>query len=238
MEPEDETLHPRRQGWHPHSRPSSDPGPSRARLRLHSGPRRWRRHGPVHRHQETGPGLRAVLRRALQHALRQRAVAGRDAHQLSHDRQADRQDEAIPAHARLGRVRCHAQEGGAAAGTRADQARAQPGRYPRHDGTPRSGVHPRHQEGVHRGHRGPQARRAHRRGSRHQLRSRPGGLRDSRQRRRHQVRAAHGPSDLRRRAGGTVHPFEAHGGHKHPPRRSDRGGDRRTAGPSPSGGGR
>ena len=63
-------------------------------------------------------------------------------------------------------------------------------------------VHPRHQEGRHRRHRGQQARHPDRRRGRHQLRSRRHQLRDPRQRRRHPLGqpacAASSPTPSRR----------------------------------------
>ena len=77
--------------------------------------------------------------------------------------------------------------------------------------------------------------RAHRRRGGHELRPRSRGLRHSRQRRRHPLRAAHGPGDLRRGAGGPVHPLEADRGCEHRAAMcSDQGRGRRTAGSGPS----
>ena len=243
MEPEDEAVHPRRAVRHPHRRSPPDPRPPEAGLRVHPGSGGRGRGGDVRRHQEAGPGLHPVLRRAVQHAVCERALAGRDADQLPHHRQADLQDEGVPAHAGLGRDGRHAQEGGAALRAGADQAGAQPGRDPRHGEAARRGVHPRHQEGVHRGDRGPQAGRAHRGRGRHQLRPRSGGLRHPGQRRRHPLRPAHEPGRLRRRPRGPVHIFEAPRGQRGSGPRRPRGGrGGRRAGPGPSrsrrGGGR
>ena len=73
--------------------------------------RRRRRHRPLRRHQEAGPGPDPVLRREVRHAVHQRALARRHAHQLRDHVQARRQDAGVPPHARLRRVRGHAQEG-------------------------------------------------------------------------------------------------------------------------------
>ena len=88
---------------------------------------------PVRRHEEAGPGPGPQLRREVRHAVRQRALAGRHAHQLRHDLQARRQDARVRAHARLRRVRGDAEEGSAAAHPRDGEAAAQPRRPPRPD---------------------------------------------------------------------------------------------------------
>ena len=145
----------------------------------------------------------------MQHAIHQRTLARWDAHQLPDHLQTRRQDEGIPADARLRRVRGDAQEGGAAHQPRTRQAGAQPRGNPRHGASARGDLRPRHQEGAHRGHRGAQGRRADCCGGRHQLRPRPDRLRDPRQRRRDPRRRADVPGDLRRCAGGSVHPLQA-----------------------------
>ena len=61
--------------------------------------------------------------------------------------QARRQDEGVPAHARLRRVRGHAQEGSPPHQPRAREARAQPRRHPQHGAPARRRVRARHQEG-------------------------------------------------------------------------------------------
>ena len=55
----------------------------------------------------------ATLRPAVRDALHQRALAGRDAHQLHHHRRPGEEDAGVRAHARRRRLRGHAQEGGA-----------------------------------------------------------------------------------------------------------------------------
>ena len=94
----------------------------RDRLQLRPRPRRRRRHRPVRRHQEAGPGPDPQLRREVRHAVRQRALARRHAHQLRDHLQARRQDAGVRAHARLRRVRGHAQEGSPPARPRAREA--------------------------------------------------------------------------------------------------------------------
>ena len=66
-------------------------------------------------------------------------------------------------------------------------------------------VHPRHEEGAHRRHRGQQARHPDRRRRRHQLRPRRHPVRDPGQRRRHPLRHADVPRHRRRRRGGPLH---------------------------------
>jgi hypothetical protein len=99
MEPEDEAIHPRRTLRHPHRRSAPDAQPPRVVLRVHPRSRRQRRHGAVHRHEEAGSGLDPVVRRALQHAVHQRALARRHAHQLPDHLQARQQDAGLPPHA-------------------------------------------------------------------------------------------------------------------------------------------
>ena len=66
--------------------------------------------------KKPGAGPGPVLRREVRHALRQRAVVGRHAHQLRDHGQAGRPRwQEYEPHARVRRVRGHAQEGGAAA---------------------------------------------------------------------------------------------------------------------------
>ena len=144
----------------------------RDRLHLHPRPRRRRRHRALRRHQAPGPGRGRVLRREVRHALRQPPLARRHAHQLPDHGQARRQDGRVPAHAGLRRVRGHAQARGPPEEPRAREAREVPLRHPQHGAPARRGVHPRHQEGAHRGHRGQQARHPDRRRRRHQLRPR------------------------------------------------------------------
>ena len=82
VEPEDEAVHPHRPQRHLHHR--SEPG-SRLpgqRLRVRQGDRRPRRQHPVHRHEEAGTGSRRSAGAARRHAVRERALARRHAHQL------------------------------------------------------------------------------------------------------------------------------------------------------------
>jgi hypothetical protein len=100
----------------------------------------------------------------------------------------------------------------------------------------RRGVHPRHQEGAHRGHRGQQARHPDHRRGRHQLRSRRHRLRDPRQRRRHPLGHAHVSDHRRRRRGGPVHrlpPWHRHRRGRSPPAPRTRGPRRSRAGRGP-----
>ena len=60
------------------------------RAGVHGGSRLARRRGPVRRHQEAGEGHDQRGRRGGRHALRERALARRPAHQLPHDPQAHR----------------------------------------------------------------------------------------------------------------------------------------------------
>jgi hypothetical protein len=78
-----------------------------------------------------------------------------------------------------------------------------------HGEAPRRGVHPRHQEGAHRRHRGQQARHPGGRRGRHQLRPRRHPVRHPRQRRRHPLRHPDVPGHRRRRGGGPLHRLPA-----------------------------
>ena len=99
LEPEDEAIHPRRALRHPHRRSTPDAQPPRVVVRVYSRSRRQWRHRAVHRHEKAGSGLDSVVRRALQHALHQRALARRHAHQLPNNLQARQQDAGLPPHA-------------------------------------------------------------------------------------------------------------------------------------------
>ena len=121
-----------------------------------------------------------------------------------------------------------------------EQARAQPGRHPQHGAPARRRVHPRHQEGAHRGDRGQQARHPDRGRGRHQLRPRHHPVRHPRQRRRHPLRQPHVPRHRRRRRGGPLHraPRRGPAPRPQPPRPSApprrRPSHRRPAGRGPS----
>ena len=150
--------------------PAADADPDRGCLHVRARPGRRRRHHPLHRHEEAGAGPHPELCREGRDAVHQPALAGRHAHELRDHRKARRQDAGVPPHASLRRVRRHAQEGSPPPQPRAREARAEPGRH-RPDGAPsRRRVHPRHQEGAHRCHRGEQARHPDHRRRRHQLR--------------------------------------------------------------------
>ena len=82
LEPEDEALHLHRAQRHLHHRPAAVAVLHRPRLRVRQGDRRARRHDPVRRHQEAGPGGHRRAGHPRRHALRQPALAGRHAHQL------------------------------------------------------------------------------------------------------------------------------------------------------------
>ena len=215
VEPEDEAVHPRRSRRHLPRRPAQDTGGDRDLVHLRPRPGRRRRDRPVHRHEEAGPGLDPGLRDEVRHAVHQPALARRHAHELRDHLQAGREDEGVPAHARLRRVRGDAEEGGVAAVARARQAGAQPQRHPRPRTPPRRGVHPRHQEGGHRGHRGQQAQDPRRGGGRHELRSRHHPVRDPGQRRCDPFRGPADPGHLGRGHRGSAHALQGAPGHGH-----------------------
>ena len=90
LESQDEAVHLRGAQRDPHHRPGPDrPAPGR-RPRVRPRDRRPRRPGPVRRHQEAGPGAGRPGGDPRRHALRQQALAGRHAHQLRDDQEADR----------------------------------------------------------------------------------------------------------------------------------------------------
>ena len=90
LEPQDEAVHLRGAQRDPHHRPGPDRPAPRRRPRVRARDRRPRRPGPVRRHQEAGPGARRPGGDPRQPAVRQQALAGRHAHQLRHDQEADR----------------------------------------------------------------------------------------------------------------------------------------------------
>ena len=167
--PEDEAVHPRRAVGYLHHRPPADPRADRVVVHVRTRPRRRRWQGALRRDEAPGAGRHPLLRREVWHALCEPAVAGRHAHQLPDDLQAGVQDAGVPAHARLRRVRGHAEEGGPHAGPRAGEARAQPGRHPGHGAPARRHLRAGHREGAHRGHRGQQAGHSDCRRGRHRL---------------------------------------------------------------------
>src|SRR3954454_704476 len=82
LEPQDEAFHLHRAQRHLHHRPAAVAVVHRLRLRLRQGDRGARRHDPLRRHEEAGPGARGRAGRPRGHALREPALAGRDAHEL------------------------------------------------------------------------------------------------------------------------------------------------------------
>ena len=157
LESQDEALHLRRAKRYLHHRSRADAAARGGRLQLRSGTFGQGRHRLVHRHEEAGTGSRAQLRREVRHAVYQRALAWWHAHQLRDHFQARRQDAGIRADEAVRRVRCDAQEGGAPAQPRTREAAEEPRRYPWYAAASGCRLHPRHQEGTHRRHRGQQA---------------------------------------------------------------------------------
>ena len=195
-----------------------------------------RRHGHVRRHQEAGPGGRRRAGDPRRHAVRQRALARRHAHQLPDRLQA----AAAPQGARADRLRRRRrlrddQEGAAGPASREGQARAHPRRHPGHGQGPRRGLGRRHQEGAHRRRRGPQAGHPGHRDPRLQLRSRRRRLPDPRQRRRDPRRRPADPGHRRRRRRGPGRPGQrGHGSQRRRGRAAGRVGGR-AAGRPPGG---
>ena len=88
LEPEDEALHPHRAQRHLHHRPAAVADVHRQRLRVRQGDGRPRRHHPLRRHEEAGPGADRRAGDARRPALRQPALARWHAHQLPDGLQA------------------------------------------------------------------------------------------------------------------------------------------------------
>ena len=88
LEPEDEALHLHRAQRHLHHRPAAVADLHRPRVRVRQGDRRPRRHDPVRRHQEAGPGGHRRAGHPRRHAVREPALARRHADQLPHRHQA------------------------------------------------------------------------------------------------------------------------------------------------------
>ncbi len=183
LEPEDEALHLHRAQRHLHRRPDADAHLHRLGLRVRQADRGPRRHDPVRRHQEAGPGVHPRAGHPRRHALREPALARRHAHQPP-DRLLAREPPQGARAARLrgcGRLRLH-QEGAAHHAPREGQARAHPRRHPRHGQDPLGRVDRGHQQGAPGRRRGAQAQHPRRRDPRHQLRPRRGQLPDPGQR--------------------------------------------------------
>ena len=136
----------------------------------------------------------------VEHAVREPALAGRDAHQLPDRAQAAPAAQGAGGDGADGGLRGSHQEGDPHAHPREGQAGEDPRRHPRHGQGPERGVDRRHQEGAHRRRRGPQAGHPGRVDPRHQLRPGRGRLPDPGQRRRDPLgRAAHQGDRPRRR---------------------------------------
>ena len=152
--------------------------------RLRPQRRRARRHGPVRRHQEAGPGRRRGGGQAHRDAVRQPPLARRPAHQLAHDLGADRAPARAAPAARRGPARPAPAQGADRDAGRAREARGEPRRRRGHAQAARRDLHRRPAQGAARGARGAPARDAGDRARRHELRPGRGRLRDPGQRRR------------------------------------------------------
>ncbi len=170
LEPEDEALHLHGAQRHLHHRPPAVAELHRPRLRVRQGDRCPRRQRPLRRHQEAGPGGHRRAGDPRGHAVRQPALAGWHADQLLDRLQAS----AAPQGAQrdrlhgCGRLGPH-QEGAPGPPARVRQAGEDPRRYPRHAARSQRCLDRGHQEGAHRGRRGPEAQHPGRRHPRHQL---------------------------------------------------------------------
>ena len=215
LEPEDAPVHLRRAQRHPHHRPPAHGEAAGAGAGVRLRGRRPRRHRAVRGHQEAGARHDRRGRRGRGHAVRPPALAGRAAHQLPDRLQAHQ----APARAHgLDRER-HA---GAAAHARAHrgregarQARVQPRRRAQHAAPARRGLRGGPQDRGDRRARGPAPADPDHRARGHQLRPRPGDLRDPRQRRRDPLVQGHRGGDRRR--GGRAEPALPRRGGGRPP---------------------
>ena len=136
LEPEDEAVHLRRAQRDLHHRPAADPGAHRHRLPVRAQHRRGRRHRPVRRHEEAGPGADPEAGRPRRNSpVRELPLARRDAHQLPDRARPRREAARARAAGRDRRDRADDQEGRPQGQARGRQARAQPRRHPQ----PRAG---------------------------------------------------------------------------------------------------
>ena len=180
LEPQDEALHLRRARRHLHHRPAEDRAEPRRGPVVRAQPRRARRHGPVRRHQEAGPGRHRGRRQARGHAVRQPPLARRPAHELAHDRRAHRAPARAAAPAGRRPARAASAEGAHRNAGRAREARRQSRRRRGHAQAARRRLHRRPAQGAVGRARGAATRPPGDRARGHQLRPRRGRLRDSR----------------------------------------------------------
>ncbi len=223
LEPQDEALHHDRAQRHLHHRPPAVADLHQRRLRVRQADRRPRRHHPLRRHEEAGPGAHRRAGDARRDALRQPPLARWHADQLPDDLQAPHAPEGArgdrPRHRR--RLGLH-EEGAPPLPAREGQAREDPRRHPLDEQGPLRGLDRRHEEGAPRRRRGAQARPAGHRDPRHELRPGRGRLQDPGQRRRDPLRHAADPRRRRRRRRGPDGPLRW-------PLRCDRGPGRLRA---------
>ena len=200
LEPQDEALHLHRAQRHLHHRPAAVADLHRPRLRVRQGDRRPRRHrscssAPRSRRRKRSPSRRRASACPTSTSAGS-AACSPTSRPCTSGCSASRSSSSIDFDdvAGIG----HDEEGAARPQPREGQARAHPRRHPRHGPGAQRGVDRRHQEGAHRGRRGPQARHPGRRDPRHQLRPRRGRLQDPRQRRRDPLRRPAHPGRRRR----------------------------------------
>ena len=172
LESEDARVHLRRAERDPHHRPGADRVAPRAGARLRARDRAPRRQRPLRRHQEAGTGRALRGGGPIRPALRQHALARRDADQLHHDQASHPAPRGARGAARGRRVRAPHQEGSDEAHRGDQQARRGAGRHPQDAPPAGCGLHRRSPPRVDRGGRGPTPRDPDRGDDRHQLRSR------------------------------------------------------------------
>ena len=142
------------------------------RLRRRGGPRRWCR--ALRRHQEAGERLGQGVGREERHALREPALARRPADELRDDLEADRSPARADEPQGERPARPAADQGADVDGGRAQEARVQPRRRPRHEAAAAGRLHRRPEDRGDRGARGPAPRDPDDRPGRLQRRPGPG----------------------------------------------------------------
>ena len=152
LEPQDEALHLRQPRRHLHHRSQADALRPGRGLHVRVRDRPQGRHRAVRGHEEAGPGGRGRRCQQVRHALRERPLARRHAHELRHHSLPRDPHGGAGGH---GGRRPHggaAEEGADPAAQGARQAADEPQRHPQHEARARRHLRHRHEP---RGHRHP-----------------------------------------------------------------------------------